>query len=80
MTGSHRSAQTHATVAAHGAPTLVAVRVFQGDYTGAAKAVEMLASCGVDTQRFHDLVAATAQNFTIREVSADKAYCGGYNF
>lgn len=45
-----------------------------GVITNVVTAVEITDSRGSDTKYFKPLVDATAQNFTMREVSADKAY------
>lgn len=50
-----------------------------GVTTNVVTAVEMTDYRGADTLQFRPLLAATAEHFAIREVSADKAYSGKKN-
>lgn len=58
----------------------IKAHIMCGVRTNIITSVEIHGRYTNDTVAFPDLVAATAENFKISEVSADKAYCSGYNF
>lgn len=58
----------------------VKAHVMCGVKTNIVTAVTILDQHTNDAVPFGDLVEATAKNFTMKEVSADKAYVCGYNF
>ena len=58
----------------------VKVHVASGVKTNVVTAVRILDKDAGDSPQFTPLVRQTAQNFTIDEVSADKAYCSYENF
>src|SRR5579862_1136800 len=57
----------------------VKLHAMTGVRTNVVTSVEMTDYRGADTVQFRPLVAATAENFTIREVSGDKAYSSKRN-
>lgn len=57
----------------------VKVHIACGVKTNIVTAAIIMGRHASDTTLFPDLVARTAENFTIREVSADKGYSSGYN-
>jgi transposase len=57
----------------------VKVHFMTGVKTNVVTAVEIKGKDAADSPEFPGLVKATAENFTVREVSADKAYCGVEN-
>ncbi|HLX87013.1 MAG TPA: transposase [Acidimicrobiales bacterium] len=57
----------------------VKLHAMTGVRTNVVTSVEMTDYRGADTLQFRPLVAATAENFTIREVSGDKAYSSKRN-
>lgn len=58
----------------------VKVHLMCGVRTNIVTSVEIAAMYANDGPLLPDLVEATAQNFQIREVSADKAYVSGHNY
>jgi len=57
----------------------VKVHIMCGVKTNVITAVEVTDSNAADTKHFQSLVEATAQNFAMRQVSADKAYLSNNN-
>jgi hypothetical protein len=59
--------------------TFIKIHICTGVKTNVVTAVEVTDAHAGDSPRFKPLVEATAQNFAMRQVSADKAYLSGPN-